>query len=166
MTKNTNSKQRCDIELKKMCFFKTRCGGFLRALRANPDKLKVMSDDFIVGGSVDFISHMYIRFNRRVNDSIAINAANVIMLIGISVEPFQGTAGFKLLYFPQFRKYFQVSINSSKTNARKTLLDHLIDFVGTWMCVYFSEFFQDDSSLMRHSKAMRFSQTDPVSYQN
>ena len=88
-----------------------------------------------------------IDIRRSINYPVAMNATNVIMVCGDSVEALQGAAEFELLDFAAFGQNLKVAIDRSQTDAGKAFADHLVDFISAGMGIHFAQFFQDNFAL-------------------
>ena len=107
---------------------------------------------FKIGVLFKIIGDEDVGAGRGIGHPVTAQAANMIMILRYTVEPFQAAAMLELLNFAAFAKNFKVAIYRSKADARQTFANHFIYLISAGMRVYFAKFFKDDLALPRHSE--------------
>jgi len=114
------------------------------------DKLQLVSDDFEIGGVLRLVVDGDLEFRRCIDDPVAVDAANMIVVFGLAVKALQATARFEFLDFTALGQDFKVAIDGPEADARKIFADHLVDFVSAGMGVHLAQFLENDPALAGH----------------
>jgi hypothetical protein len=89
---------------------------------------------------------------RNIIYAVAVQAPQMVMILGVPVKPLELPANFNFLDFSQFRKDLQIPVNRSQADTGKKPPDHFIDFVGAGMGLDFSKFLKNHLALTGHSE--------------
>jgi hypothetical protein len=85
-------------------------------------------------------------------------ATNMVMLFGNTVESFQAAAQFQLSNFTALGQNFEVAVHRPKADAGHPFANHFVDFISAGMGSNVSKLFQDNLPLTRHPKIWGFFQ--------
>jgi hypothetical protein len=110
-----------------------------------------MSDNSEIIPSANFFGDIQLYVEVRINDPAAFRAANVVMLVGVSIKSLQRTAGVQFLNCTAFGKNLKIPVDRTQAYPGKALANHFIQLVGTGMGVHPAQFFQNDLALPGHS---------------
>ena len=95
-------------------------------MKAEPNKFKPMSDNVKIIPSANFFGDLQLYVEMSVNDPAALKAANVVVLVGISIKSLQRTAGFQFLNCSAFRKNLKVPVDRTQAYPGEALANHFI----------------------------------------
>ena len=128
------------------------------AISADTDELEPVVENQKTAVSIQVGFQFRDDIYRRINDFIASNTPDMIMICRIGIKAFYSPAEFELLNLSDFRQDFQIAVYRTQTDAGNFLPDDFIYLVRTRVRFQFLQFLQNDGPLPGKSQGMRSGQ--------
>jgi hypothetical protein len=120
------------------------------ASRAESDELELMRDDFVAAAGSSRGFEFCQRLQMRVRNLPALNAADMIVILDHAVKALLASAQLELASQTAPTQHFQISVDRSEADSRKSAPNEFVEFAGRGMTAALLQLLQDDSSLPSH----------------
>ena len=117
-----------------------------------------MSDYFVITHPTKGFLKRSKGFNRHILHPTTIYTADMIVILGIAIEPLLGASKLQFLYHAAFGQNPKITVNSAQADPRQSLAYHLVNLVGSRMGGDLFQLFDDNSSLVSHPELSVYGQ--------
>ncbi|OGK11172.1 MAG: hypothetical protein A2Y63_03380 [Candidatus Riflebacteria bacterium RBG_13_59_9] len=109
-----------------------------------------MSDNLIVAQVAECLLQVGERLHRQILHASTERASYVVVVLRVGVEVLLRAADLERLHHVVPAQCLEVAVDGAQANARQTLPDGLVDFVGCGMAVKLPYLLKDDPALPGH----------------
>jgi hypothetical protein len=124
---------------------------FPATLRADPDKLKAVPQDFIITQAACLLFHIIFQRQIKIIHLPAFLTAHVVMIVGIAIEPFLDATDIEFLNKPFIRENFQIPVDAAETDPGHPFPQQQIQVISARMICQAAQNFQKHLPLFSYA---------------